>query len=84
MTDEGLDDRISIPGRGKAFFFYFIASRLALGPTQAPIQRVQGMISSGLSGWVVKLTTYLHLVPRSKIVELYLHSRTLLHDIALN
>jgi hypothetical protein len=60
--------------KGKIFFFS-IASRPALRPTQPPIQWVpwellpRGLLCSG-----VKLTTHLHLVPRSRRVELYLHS----------
>jgi hypothetical protein len=38
------------------------ASRTALGPTQPPIQCVPETLSRG-----VKLTTYLHLTPRSRI-----------------
>jgi hypothetical protein len=36
------------------------------------------------SGWGVKLTTHLYVAPRSRIVELYLHSPTLLHGLVLN
>jgi hypothetical protein len=43
---------------GKRFFS--TASRLALGPTQPPIQWVPGVISPG----VKRLTTHLRLVPR--------------------
>jgi hypothetical protein len=32
----------------------------------------------------VKLTTYLHLVPGSRMMELYLHSPIYLHGIMLN
>jgi hypothetical protein len=32
----------------------------------------------------VKLTTHLHLAPRSRMVELYLHSPIHLHDVVLN
>jgi hypothetical protein len=43
----GLNSRASIPGKGKIFLFS-TASRLALGPTQPPIQWVQGALSPGL------------------------------------
>jgi hypothetical protein len=46
-----------IPRRGKILLFS-IASRLALGPTQPPIQWAPGALSLG-----VKLTTHLRLVP---------------------
>jgi hypothetical protein len=32
----------------------------------------------------VKLTTHLHLLPRTGMVELYLHSHLCLHGIVLN
>jgi hypothetical protein len=38
-TGYGLDSRVSVPGRSKTFF-YFTASRPALGRTQPPIQGV--------------------------------------------
>jgi hypothetical protein len=44
----------------------------------------QGLFPGWYSGWGVKLATHLHLVPRSRIVELYLHSPICLHDIVLN
>jgi hypothetical protein len=62
-----LDDRSSSSGRGKNFLFS-IASRLALGPTQPPIQWVPwGDFPRGWSGRDVKLTPHLQLVPKSRI-----------------
>jgi hypothetical protein len=46
-TGHGLDGRDSIPGRNKIFLFP-IASRPALGPTQPPMQWVQGALSPGV------------------------------------
>jgi hypothetical protein len=43
------------------------ASRTALGPTQPPIQWVPGALSLGVKRPGVKLTTHLHLVPRSRM-----------------
>jgi hypothetical protein len=34
--------------------------------------------------WGVKLTTHLHLVPKSRMVELYLHSPISLRGVVLN
>jgi hypothetical protein len=42
VSDYELDDRGSIPGRGKGFFPLASVSRPALGPTQPPVQSVQG------------------------------------------
>jgi hypothetical protein len=43
-------------------------SRPALMPAQPSLQWVPGVLSPE-----VKLTTHLHLVPRSRMMELYLH-----------
>jgi hypothetical protein len=72
-TGYGLDGRGSIPDMDRDFA-YPAPSRPALGPTQPPVQWVPGALSLGVNGRVVKLTTHLHLVPRSRMVELYLHS----------
>jgi hypothetical protein len=45
---------------------------------------VQGALSLGKSHWGVKLTAHLHLMPRSRMVVLYLHSPIHLHGIMLN
>jgi hypothetical protein len=42
-----------------------------------------GFLRGGYSDWLMELTTYLHLVLRSRIVEKYLHSPTL-HGVVLN
>jgi hypothetical protein len=49
-TGYGLDDWGSIPGRCKSFLF-FTAFRLALGPTQPPIQWVPEALSPG-ANWL--------------------------------
>jgi hypothetical protein len=46
------------------------ASKLALGPTQPPIQCVLEVPSLGVKQY---LTTHPHLVPSSRMVELYFH-----------
>jgi hypothetical protein len=45
--DFDLDGHGSIPASGK-FFLYYVASRPALGPTQARIQWVPGVLSPGV------------------------------------
>jgi hypothetical protein len=57
----GFDSR-----RGLGIFLFTTASRTSLGPTQPPIQWVPGVLSLGVKRPGVKLTTHLHLVPRSK------------------
>jgi hypothetical protein len=77
----GLDNWGSIPGRGKIFLFS-IVSRLALEATQHPIQWVSGALSLG-KNWQRHETDHSHLLPRSRMVELYLHSPIHLHGILL-
>jgi hypothetical protein len=54
------------PGRGKRFLPLTSVSRPALGPTQAPVQWIKGVLSPGVtSGRGVMQTTHSYLVPRS-------------------
>jgi hypothetical protein len=59
--------RIRFPEGAGNFFLLTTASRMALGPTQPPIQWVPGALSLGYRGRDVKLTTHLHLVQRPKM-----------------
>jgi hypothetical protein len=62
-----------------------MSSRLALGAVQTPIQRSPWARSpGGQNSWGVKLVTHLYLVPRSKMVELCLHSPVCFRDLVLN
>jgi hypothetical protein len=67
-----LEGRRSMPGRGKRF----------LSNPQRP-DRLWGPFLSLQCGGSVKLTTHLHLVPRSRMVKLYFHSPTRLHSVVL-
>lgn len=58
-----LDDRCSIPGRNRDFFFPTITFKLAVGPTQPPIQLLTGNLSPGVNA--AGASTHLHLVSRS-------------------
>jgi hypothetical protein len=57
-------------------------SRTALGPTQPPIEWIPGALSLGVKrpGRSVKLTTHLHLVPRSRNATPPMH----LHGVVLS
>jgi hypothetical protein len=71
-TVTGLTTNIRFPiGTGKENFVFSTASRPLLGPTQPPIQGVQGVFTPSLKWPVVKLTTHLHLALRFQVyVEL--------------
>lgn len=59
-------------------FLFSIASTLTLGPTQPPIRWVLGTAWPGNEA-----DHHLHLGPRSRKVELYLHPLICLHGLAL-
>jgi hypothetical protein len=63
-TGYRLKGRGSIPSRDRIILF---SSRPALGLTRGPFPR-------GKSGRGLTLTTHLHLLPKSRTVELFLHS----------
>jgi hypothetical protein len=78
----GLGGRGSIPGKGKRFVFHFpTTSRLTLGPTQPPTQWAPGPLSPRVKRLGREAD---HSPPRSRMVELYLHSPIYLHGIVLN
>jgi hypothetical protein len=62
---------------------FSIASRPALGPTSLLSNVYMGLFPREISGRGVKLTTHLHLVPRLRMVELYLHSPIRLYGMVL-
>jgi hypothetical protein len=71
----GLDDRGFESRQGMGIFLFTTASRLALGPTQPPIQWVSGALSPGVKRSRCEID---HSPPSSsevkECVELYLHS----------
>jgi hypothetical protein len=70
---------------GRRIFLSTTASRPALEPTQPPIQWVQGVFLWGLNARVVKLTTHIHLVPRSKNAWSYTSTPPIrLHELLLS
>jgi hypothetical protein len=76
----GFDSR-----RGLGIFLFITASRIVLGPTQPPIHWVPAALSLGVSGRSVRLTTHLHLVPRSKNEWSYTSTPPIrLHDVVLS
>jgi hypothetical protein len=62
-------------------FLFPTASKLGLGLIQPRILYFREMVSPGVSGRAVKQTSHLHLLTRSRIVELYLHSAVSRHDV---
>jgi hypothetical protein len=80
----GIAGRPGFDSRQGTIFIFSTASKQTLGPIQSHIQWVRWAHPQGYSGRSVKLTTHLHLVPRSRMVELYLHSYVRLHGIVLN
>jgi hypothetical protein len=61
-----------------------IQHRQALRPTQSPIQRSPGSLSQDVKRQGREAATHLHLLLRSKLAELYLHSTMCLHDKVIN
>jgi hypothetical protein len=78
-TAYGLDCRGSIPDRSKRIFSFPQLPDQLWGPSE-----YRGVFLRRSSGRVVKLTTHLHLVPRSRMMELYINSPIRLHGIMLN
>jgi hypothetical protein len=71
-----------LPPIQQEIFLFSMASRPDLGPIQPPIYWVWGPFSPGVKRPGRK--AHLHLLSRSRILELYLHSPICLHGIALN
>jgi hypothetical protein len=68
-----LNDRVSIPSRGKIFPLS-ATSRLPFSPPSFLSNGYRVRLANGKGGHLVKLTIQLHLAPRTRMVELYLQS----------
>jgi hypothetical protein len=71
----------SIPGKGERYFSSPRRPDRLLGPSSL-VQWVPGVLSSRYSGRSVKIMTH-HLMPRLRVVELYLHSPILFNYVEL-
>jgi hypothetical protein len=80
VTYYRLDVPGTTPGRDK-IFLSSVASRL-WGPPSLLSNGYQGLFPRGLKDQGVRLSTHLRLMPRSRMVELYLHSSIRLHGMA--
>jgi hypothetical protein len=79
LDDWGVTTRVQVGSR-----IFSTSSKLVPGPTQPPIPWVPGLFPQWWSGRGVKLTIRLHLVPSSRMAELYRHSPICLRGIVLN
>jgi hypothetical protein len=66
----GLDGRVSISDKGKRFY---LLHRVEAETTKLLCYGCRGIFPRVQSGRAVKVNTKLHLVPRSRIIEVYLH-----------
>jgi hypothetical protein len=78
-TSYRLDGRCSIPGKGKKIFSTSQRPDRLWGPSN--LLMGTGAPRPWYSDRSVKLTTHLHLVTRSRMVELYLRSLTHIHGV---
>jgi hypothetical protein len=82
VTGHVLEDWGSNPARDK-IILVSTSSRPALGPTEPPILWVPRSISSEVKR-PGREADHFHLLPRSRMVELYRHSPIRLHELVLN
>jgi hypothetical protein len=75
----------SIPVTDNRFFSFLHKVETSSGAKISSYRMdIGGSFPRGKSDGAVKLTTHLHLSPRSRIVELYLHFHISLHGLVLN
>jgi hypothetical protein len=82
-TAYGLDGWGSISGRGKRFFSTPQHTDRLWGPPKLLSNGYLGRFPQRWSGLGMKLTTHLHLVPRSIMTDLHLHSAIHLHGVVI-
>jgi hypothetical protein len=79
----GLESWGSIPGKGRRFFSSPLCPHhLGAHPDSYPVGTRD--FSPGIGGRGVEVTTDLHLLPRSRMVEPYPHSPVCLNSMVLN
>jgi hypothetical protein len=81
-SDE-VDGRGWIPGRYQKIFFTLQRPDWLWGPLSLLSNGYRWFFPRGKSSRGMKLTTHLHLVPRSKMVELYISSPVRVHGMGL-
>jgi hypothetical protein len=74
-TSYGLDSQGFIPGWSKRYFLLHSAHTGSGAHPDFYPMGTGGSSPRGQSGLGIKLITQIHLVPRSRMVELYLHCR---------
>jgi hypothetical protein len=79
----GLDDTGLIPGSERFLSSQRRPARLWGAPSPL-CKGYRGSLSRGQSARGVNLTTHLHLLPNSRMVELYLYSPIHFHCVAFN
>jgi hypothetical protein len=83
VTGYGLDDLGLVPGSAR-FFSSPECPDQSCGPSSLLSNGYRVLYPRGYSGRGVKLTTHLHLVPRSRKLQRNFHSPIRLHGIAIN
>jgi hypothetical protein len=63
-------------GQQQEILLFFTESRLPMGPKQPLVQWILGALYLGLSGWGMKLTTYLHI-----LLRLHIHQSVRPHNL---
>jgi hypothetical protein len=79
----GWTTRVRFPALQDYSLLHVVQTGSGAHPASYPVG-TWGFFPGGKSGKDVKLTTHLHLLPKSRMVELYLHSPIRLHGIVLN